>query len=136
MPDPAFDAIVAGLRADDPAFADRLDKLGEPRPPWRPALAVLLWTIAPMCIVLGGWTGGMIAVIAGAYGTHLMRTPSWRHTMTDPDPRPATIEEAAEIIRNDETLQVATDTVADDDTATDDDARTADSAPTGETRES
>ncbi|MEV8509260.1 DUF3040 domain-containing protein [Actinoplanes sp. NPDC051475] len=136
MPDPAFDAIVSGLRAEDAGFVDRLEKLGDPRRKMRLTLAVLLWTVAPLCIVLGGWTGVLVAVIAGGYGTHLMRTPSWRNTMTEPDPRPATIEEAAEIVRNDEALQAATDTAAADDTATDDDARTADSAPTGETRDS
>jgi hypothetical protein len=53
--------------------------------------------------------------------------------MTDPEARPSS-EEAAEIIRNDDALQAATDKAVDDDAATDDDARTADSATTGENR--
>ncbi|MEV4640447.1 DUF3040 domain-containing protein [Actinoplanes sp. NPDC049548] len=72
MPDPAFDAIVSHLRADDPAFARRLEKVAGTRPTIR--LGVLLWAVAPLCIILGGWTGVVVAVIAGAYGTHLMRT--------------------------------------------------------------
>jgi hypothetical protein len=56
--------------------------------------------------------------------------------MTDPatDPeelRPATSEEAADIVANDPGLNAES---AGDDAATDDDARTADSAPVGESR--
>ncbi len=55
--------------------------------------------------------------------------------MTDPaDPRPASSEEAAEILRQDPALATATDgNSPDDDAATDDDARTPDTAQTGET---
>jgi hypothetical protein len=35
-------------------------------------VAVLLWTIAPFCIVLGGWTGLFIAIAAAGYGANLM----------------------------------------------------------------
>jgi hypothetical protein len=50
--------------------------------------------------------------------------------MTEPS-SPENTEEAAEIVRNDPALQVATDQ-AKDDAATDEDARTPDTAPTGE----
>jgi hypothetical protein len=79
MPDPAFDDIVSGLRADDPAFVRRLTRLGNSRPTTRLAFAVVLWALAPLCIVLGGWTGAILAVIAGAYGTHLIRPPEATH---------------------------------------------------------
>lgn len=73
MPDPAFDAIVSRLRADDPGFVRRVRELDEPRGTARLVLAVLLWTLAPLCIVLGGWTGAIMAMVGGAYGAHLMR---------------------------------------------------------------
>jgi len=71
--DPAFDAIVSQLRADDPDFVRRVRKLADPRGTARLVLAVLLWTLAPMCIVLGGWTGAILALAGGAYGAFLMR---------------------------------------------------------------
>ncbi|MEV4704579.1 DUF3040 domain-containing protein [Actinoplanes sp. NPDC049316] len=73
MPDPTFDAIVSQLRAEDPDFVRRVRKIDRPRSTARLVLAVLLWTLAPMCIVLGGWTGAILAVVGGAYGVHLMR---------------------------------------------------------------
>jgi hypothetical protein len=71
MRDPAFEAIVARLRADDPEFTRTVDKLGGPPSKRRLRLAVLLWTIAPVCVVLGGWTGLLMAVVAVAYGSYL-----------------------------------------------------------------
>lgn len=71
MRDPAFDAIVARLCADDPEFTDRMRKLGGPPSKKRAGAAVLLWMLAPLCIVFGGWTGLLIGVIAVAYGSHL-----------------------------------------------------------------
>jgi hypothetical protein len=71
MRDPAFEAIVARLRADDPEFTSRMQKLGGPPAKKRVGLAVLLWTMAPVCIVFGGWTGLFIAVVAVAYGAYL-----------------------------------------------------------------
>ncbi|WP_199510105.1 DUF3040 domain-containing protein [Nucisporomicrobium flavum] len=73
MPDPTFDAIVSQLRAEDPDFIRRVRKLDSPHGTVRLVLAILLWTLAPMCIVLGGWTGAIMAVVGGAYGVHLMR---------------------------------------------------------------
>jgi uncharacterized membrane protein YphA (DoxX/SURF4 family) len=67
-----FDGIVAGLRAGDSQFTRRIDRLGAPRRRLRLILAVLLWTIAPVCIVLGGWTGFFMAIAAGGYAFHLM----------------------------------------------------------------
>ena len=87
MPDPAFDAIVSQLRADDPAFVRRVHKLDDPRRTARLVLAVLLWTFAPMGIVLGGWTGTVLALVAGAYGAHLMR-PREQPVAGSGDPAP------------------------------------------------
>jgi hypothetical protein len=70
-----FDGIVAGLRAGDSQFTRRIDRLSGPRRRLRLTLAVLLWTIAPVCIVLGGWTGFFMAVAAGGYAIHLMNRP-------------------------------------------------------------
>ena len=74
MPDLAFDAIVTHLRADDPAFVRRVHQLDARRTSLRTPLVVLLWTVSPLCIILGGWTGTMFALIAVTYGTHLIRT--------------------------------------------------------------
>ncbi len=67
-----FDDMVAQLRADDPAFVRSIDELAHPRRRLRVTIAVLMWTLAPVCIVYGGWTGLIMAVVAAAYGAHLM----------------------------------------------------------------
>lgn len=67
-----FDDMVTRLRADDPAFVRDVDRLAHPRRRRRVTMAVLLWTLTPMCIVYGGWTGLLIALVAAAYGAHLM----------------------------------------------------------------
>ena len=76
MLDPAekfeFDGMVSHLRADDPRFIRRVDRLGAPRRRLRTALAVLLWVIAPVCIAVGGWTGFFMGVVAAGYGAHLV----------------------------------------------------------------
>jgi hypothetical protein len=66
-----FDNMVTQLRSDDPRFARRMDRLAKPRPHVRLTGAILLWTLAPLCIIFGGWTGLILAVIAVAYGSHL-----------------------------------------------------------------
>jgi len=71
MRDPAFEAIVARLCADDPDFISRVDELSGPPSKKRVGLSVLLWMIAPVCVVLGGWTGLLMAVAAVAYGSYL-----------------------------------------------------------------
>jgi hypothetical protein len=71
MRDPAFEAIVAQLCADDPDFTSRIQKLGGPPSKKRVGFAVLLWTMAPLCVVFGGWTGLLVAVVAVAYGAYL-----------------------------------------------------------------
>jgi hypothetical protein len=71
MRDPAFEAIVARLCADDPEFTSRVNKVGGPPSKKRMGVAILLWTIAPVCVVLGGWTGVLMAVVAVAYGAYL-----------------------------------------------------------------
>jgi hypothetical protein len=67
-----FDGMVTQLRVDDPKFCRTIDDLAHPRRRLRVTMAVLLWTLAPICIVYGGWTGLIMAVVACAYGAHLM----------------------------------------------------------------
>ncbi len=79
-----FDGMVARLRDTDPGFARRVDRLRlRQRRRWLVS-AILLWTIAPICLVYGGWTGALEAVLAVGYGAWLMRKrnratdqPSW-----------------------------------------------------------
>ncbi len=66
-----FEGMVTQIRADDPNFTQRVERLCRPRRRIRTALAVLLWIMAPVCIVLGGWTGVIMAVVAVGYGAHL-----------------------------------------------------------------
>jgi hypothetical protein len=67
-----FDGIVSRLRDEDPSFLHKIERLSRPRRHLRVALAVLLWMIAPVCIVFGGWTGVLMAVVAAGYGTALV----------------------------------------------------------------
>ena len=67
-----FDGMVSQLRDEDPNFLRKIERLGRPRRKLRLALAVLLWTIAPVCVVLGGWTGLLMAVVAVSYGAFLV----------------------------------------------------------------
>jgi hypothetical protein len=67
-----FDGMVTQLRAEDPRFVDRIDRLGRPRQHLRRAIAVALWLLAPFCVVLGGWTGFFMAVVATGYAAHLL----------------------------------------------------------------
>ena len=66
-----FDGMVTQLRATDPRLSQRLDRLCRPRRRIRMILAVLLWTLAPLCVVFGGWTGVIMAIGAVGYGTYL-----------------------------------------------------------------
>ena len=66
-----FDGLVIHLREHDPKFCRRLDRLSRPRRRLRAAMAVLLWTIAPFCIVFGGWTGLILAAVGAGYGARL-----------------------------------------------------------------
>ena len=66
-----FDGMVTELRATDPRLAQRLDRMCRPRRRIRMIAAVLLWTLAPICVIFGGWTGVLMAVVAVAYGTLL-----------------------------------------------------------------
>jgi DUF3040 family protein len=63
-----FDGMVTQLRAGDPRLAQRLDRMCRPRRRLRTTIAILLWTLAPLCIVFGGWTGLIMAVVAVGYG--------------------------------------------------------------------
>jgi Protein of unknown function (DUF3040) len=67
-----FDGIVTQLRAEDPKFERTIDRLIQPRRRLRVTMAILLWSLAPVCIVYGGWTGLIMAVVAAGYGAHLM----------------------------------------------------------------
>jgi hypothetical protein len=79
-----FADLVARIEAGDPRFTHRAA-----RPPqWWAIVAVLLWTIAPICIVYGGWTGLIEAFLAGGYGAHLMRKRQrWLTLFSANDPR-------------------------------------------------
>ena len=86
-----FDGLVAGLRSADPRFTRRVGRLTRPpRQGPRTALAILLWTLAPFAIWLGGWTGFFMAVVGVAYGVHLVKKrtpltgPAQRFRSTDP----------------------------------------------------
>jgi len=68
-----FERIVTQLRAEDPQFVRRIDKLGTPRRRLRTAVAVLLWTFAPLFIAVGGWTGFFVALVAVGYAARIFR---------------------------------------------------------------
>jgi hypothetical protein len=68
-----FDGMVTQLRENDPRFSQRVDRMCRPRRRLYMAMAILLWMIAPVCIVFGGWTGIFMAVVGIAYGAHLMQ---------------------------------------------------------------
>lgn len=67
-----FEGMVSRLRADDPRFAQKVDRMCRPRKQLYLVMAILLWTMAPISIVYGGWTGVLMAAIGGGYGAHLM----------------------------------------------------------------
>ncbi|GAA4934021.1 DUF3040 domain-containing protein [Actinoplanes utahensis] len=67
-----FASLIAQLQIDDPAFGKRTERLNRPPARWA-ILAVALWAVAPICIIFGGWTGVIEAVLAVCYGTHLLR---------------------------------------------------------------
>jgi hypothetical protein len=67
-----FDGMVTQLSIDDPQFARCIDRLERPPRQLRKGLAILLWVMAPMCVVVGGWTGFFLAVVATAYAARLM----------------------------------------------------------------
>lgn len=66
-----FDGMMSRLRDQDPFFLRKINKLGRPRRKMRLALAILLWTIAPFCVVFGGWTGLLMGAVAVGYGAFL-----------------------------------------------------------------
>jgi hypothetical protein len=67
-----FDEMVTFLQADDPRFLRRIGRLSRPRRVRNTALAILLWMLAPVCIVYGGWTGVLLAAVGSGYGAYLM----------------------------------------------------------------
>lgn len=70
----AFDDMITRLRAADPKFVKKIDRIGHPRREFRLALAILLWTMAPVAIFTGGWTGFLMAVVGSGYAAHLVAT--------------------------------------------------------------
>jgi hypothetical protein len=87
-----FDGMVSQLRTDDPRFSQKVDRMCRPRRRLYLTMAILLWTMAPLCIVFGGWTGVIMAVVAIAYGGHLMlrRGGDARQTLWSSSRRPRT----------------------------------------------
>jgi hypothetical protein len=67
-----FDGLVTRLGAEDPKFVNRVDRLSAPRLVHRRALALALWLMAPVFVVIGGWTGFFLAVVGAGYGVHLV----------------------------------------------------------------
>lgn len=66
-----FESMVTQLRGDA-RFVRKIDKLGYPRKRMRTTLAVLLWIFAPIAMIVGGWTGFFMAVVAVGYGIRLV----------------------------------------------------------------
>ena len=66
-----FEGLVTRLRVADPKFCRRVDRMGVPRPRLYTTIAFMLWAFAPLCIVFGGWTGALFAVVFIAYGLRL-----------------------------------------------------------------
>jgi hypothetical protein len=80
-----FDGLVSRLRDEDPSYLRKIERIGRPRRNRRVALAVLLWVLAPVCLVFGGWTGLLMATVAVGYGAFLVTKrddrsghPAWR----------------------------------------------------------
>jgi hypothetical protein len=79
-----FDGMVSRLRDTDPGFARRVDRLRlRQRRRWL-VTAILLWTLAPICLVYGGWTGALEAVLAVGYGAWLMHKRNRADQLTSP----------------------------------------------------
>jgi ferric-dicitrate binding protein FerR (iron transport regulator) len=86
-----FDRIVERLRADDPTFANRVEKatsdadetahlnadpaadpFSVPRKPRRKLRAGLLGAAALFAMILGGWTGLIIAIVITIWAVRLI----------------------------------------------------------------
>ncbi len=66
-----FDGLVTLLRTTDPRFCRRMNRMTKPRTLLYTTAAATLWILAPVCIVFGGWTGALFAVLAIGYGFRL-----------------------------------------------------------------
>jgi hypothetical protein len=66
-----FDGMVSQLREDDRRFSHKVDRMCRPKRRLYQTMAILLWTMAPICILFGGWTGVIMAVVGAAYGWQL-----------------------------------------------------------------
>ena len=67
-----FDGMIVRLGEDDPDFLRKVDRIVRPRQRLRTTMAILLWVAAPLCILFGGGTGLILAILAFAYGAHFM----------------------------------------------------------------
>lgn len=79
-----FNEIVSGLLTEDPRFGTRPQPVRRDQPR-RPVVAVLLWLSMPLIVVVGGWTGLLIAVVSGGYAAHL-----WFRARPVPNGKPRT----------------------------------------------
>jgi hypothetical protein len=70
-----LDEIERNLRADDPRFVARMELGRDPRRRRIAFLCLLLWAIAPIVAVLGGWTAALAAAPLLLVGTALLRLP-------------------------------------------------------------
>ena len=69
-----FDEMVTHMRTADPKFVRRISRIGHPRRRLRLIVAFLLWTMAPVAIFTGGWTGFFMALVGCGYAIHLVRS--------------------------------------------------------------
>ena len=76
MIDPAarhrFDGIVTHLRDEDPQFVRRFETLHRGERRSRLLWAMLLWTVPPLLIIVGGRIGLMMAVAVCAVGAYVV----------------------------------------------------------------
>jgi hypothetical protein len=70
-----FNTIIRELQDDDPTFARHLRDIPQEQRRRRRRWAGALWLLAPMLIIIGGWTGLLLAVIASCVGVLLVWRP-------------------------------------------------------------
>ncbi|MGE5826936.1 MAG: DUF3040 domain-containing protein [Micromonosporaceae bacterium] len=73
-----LDEIERHLRADDPRFVARMEQGPDPRRRRIVLLCLLLWALAPIVGVLGGWTAALAVAPLLLVGTALLRLPRRR----------------------------------------------------------
>jgi Protein of unknown function (DUF3040) len=70
-----LDEIERCLRADDPRFVARMELGRDPRQRRIMLFCALLWLLAPIVWVLGGWTAALAVAPFLLVGTALLRLP-------------------------------------------------------------